>query len=188
MSESPELPLFADPADAGMERIGDILDRILPQLTVETASGLLPLMECPMCGIKGSLTTFTEANNNGIGLCCSSCGERHPFIKHKVQWLRQGPKRRKTTIRALMKERGYYCWLCGSEYAQLRAAGIGMHVHHTRSFADHGDEVEKIPLCAVCHDFASAIQRQQHRLFTALLTGTTVPREGRDPDGREAVG
>ena len=56
--------------------------------------------------------------------------------------------------------------MCGANAEDLEAAGIGMHVHHTRPFAQNGDRVEKISLCALCHEVATAHQRYHNRMLS----------------------
>jgi hypothetical protein len=87
-------------------------------------------------------------------------------------WLRHGDKKQKRSndIAAVIQECGAYCYVCGTDFETLRQRRVGYHVHHTRAFAKHGDEIRKIPLCALCHEVASAMQRQMRKL---LAVGST---------------
>lgn len=145
-----------------MEHIGLSLERIMTQWDAQTAVALLAHIDCPVCGVTGSYETFRHETANHVGLKCRACNCRHPFGPH---WLRQGAPVRSNDVRKVMAERGAYCWLCGCSYELLRSHGIGMHVHHSQPFAEHGDRVEKIPLCALCHEIATAVQRHHGRLL-----------------------
>jgi hypothetical protein len=80
-------------------------------------------------------------------------------------WLRQGKPKRSDDIASIMRECGDYCYACGVGYETLRAAGVGMHVHHTKPFSVVGDKCKKIPLCATCHEIVTALQRHHTRFY-----------------------
>ena len=88
------------------------------------------------------------------------------------QWLRHGEKKQKRSndIATVIEECGAYCYVCGTDFETLRQRGIGRHVHHTKSFAEHGDEFRKIPMCALCHEVASAMQRHMKKLLVSSQT------------------
>jgi hypothetical protein len=134
-------------------------EEIRTELTAENALERLRLFACPVCETIGQFETFRHPTTNHVGLRCTACRLAHPFRLHRIQWLRQNPPRRSNDIQAVMDARGHYCWLCSASEEQLIELGIGMHVHHTLPFAYNGDKVEKIPLCAVCHEIARALQR-----------------------------
>lgn len=142
------------------------LETLRAELTAENAAERLRYFACPECGNIGCLDTFKHPTTNHIGIICNRCERRHPLRVHKIQWLRQGPQKRSNDIQAVMDVRGHYCWLCSAREEDLAEQGIGMHVHHTLPFAYNGDQVEKIPLCAVCHEIARALQRH-HGSFRA---------------------
>jgi predicted HNH restriction endonuclease len=82
-------------------------------------------------------------------------------------WLRQGENKpkRSNDIAAVIKECGDHCFACGTDFDKIRQRRIGTHVHHTRPFAEHGEKFPKIPLCALCHEVISALQRQMPKLL-----------------------
>jgi DNA-directed RNA polymerase subunit RPC12/RpoP len=152
-----------------------VSEQLADALTVANAKELLASIPCPYCGSRGTLGLFHEPNNNGTGIVCRSCGQRHPLRAQRVMWLRQdGEKKpkRANDIAAVIKECGAYCYVCGTDFEILRQRQIGRHVHHTRPFAEHGDAVQKIPMCALCHEVASALQRQVGKL---LAKGDPAP-------------
>jgi ribosomal protein S14 len=113
---------------------------------------LLRGVACPRCNAPGDFQLFENANNNGVGIQCRACGRPHPFIGQGVMWLPQDPDKKRrppNDIVAVAKERGDHCWGCGTPFAVLSALGIGVHVHHTRPYAEHGDGAPKIPTCAL---------------------------------------
>jgi Zinc-binding domain of primase-helicase len=135
------------------------------QMNRENALELLRDVACPACGSLGDYQLFDELNNNGVGLQCRACSKHHPFIKQGIMWLRTAGKRRSNDIAAVMKERGAYCYGCGTPFRVLEAHGIGMHAHHSRPFTAHGEDSPKIPLCALCHEIITALQRTMRRLL-----------------------
>jgi hypothetical protein len=132
---------------------------------------------CPRCGAVGEFETYTNPNNNGVGLRCRSCRIEHPFrYGHGVHWLPQDPDKKRrppNDIIALAKECGDYCYGCGTPFAVLKTLGVGVHVHHTQPYAEHGDDVPRIPTCALCHELLSASQRHMARLAKAWAALTT---------------
>lgn len=134
------------------------------QITRDNALDLLRDIACPHCQIIGAFDLFNEIANNGVGVQCVGCGRHHPFTREKIMWLRGDGKRRANDIASVMKECGAYCYACGHTKDELAAVGVGMAAHHTRPFADHGEQYRKIPLCAVCHEFINAAQRTMRRL------------------------
>lgn len=128
-------------------------------LTAENVVERIKFFACPNCGTIGEFDTYRHPTVKHIGLRCTACNKDNPLWKEGVQWLRSGPVKRSNDIQAVMDARGHYCWLCSATEESLKAQGIGMQVHHTLPFAFNGDKVEKIPLCAVCHEIARALQR-----------------------------
>jgi hypothetical protein len=146
-------------------------------LTADNARELLAQVTCPCCGSVGTFELFHEPNNNGTGIVCRSCGTRHPPRPQRVMWLRHDEKKqpkRSNDIAAVIHECGAYCYVCGTDFRILRRRGIGRHVHHTRPFAEHGEEFRKIPMCALCHEIASAMQRQMRKLLAAGATNDAL--------------
>jgi transcription elongation factor Elf1 len=135
------------------------------EITRENALKLLATIGCPCCHEIGLYKLFDEPGNNGVGIECGVCGKRHPFQGQRIMWLRSGEKRRANDVTTVMTECGAYCYICGLTFEQLRTARIPMHVHHTERFADVLESGKKIPLCAVCHEMASLMQRTMRRLF-----------------------
>lgn len=148
-----------------MERVDSILERVLASLTAEDV-GPLAQFPCPFCHQKSGYETFEHQSANHIGLRCRACGEVHPF---GVRWLRHAGSRRKPTpIGKLMRDRGAYCWLCGQDADLLASFHIHMHSHHTRGEKHpKAAEAEEIPLCAHCHEIATAIQKAHDKLLSA---------------------
>ena len=149
----------------------DDWDDVVANITASNASEWLAGRSCPQCG-EARLETFHVPNNNGIGIKCGGCGKKHPLPR--VMWLRQGKPKRSNDIAAVMEQRGHYCWGCGVPHEVLKKNKIGMHVHHTLPFAQHGEKREKIPLCALCHELLSAAQRDRQR----QLLGVNLDSEG----------
>jgi hypothetical protein len=149
-----------------------LIDNPKDYLTVENASELLEHFICHRCMGGGSidtpskptLGTFCEPNNNGTGIICRGCGLKHPLSYAGVMWLPRTDKpKRSNDIAAVISECGNYCYGCGTDFDTLRQRRIGRHVHHTRSFAKHGEKYAKIPLCALCHELISAAQRHMQK-------------------------
>jgi hypothetical protein len=134
-------------------------------ITRENALEILASVACPACGIVGRYILFEELGNNGIGIRCDGCSKHHPFIKQRVMWLRGNERRRSNDIVAVAQECGAYCYGCGLTFPELDKLGIALHVHHTRPFADHGEQYKKIPLCSDCHEAANLMQRLHRRLL-----------------------
>jgi hypothetical protein len=147
-------------------RAAECGNRLADEITADNSGELLASIACPHCGSIGALGTFHEPNNNGTGVICRNCNIRHPL--RGILWLRRGEKKQKRSndIAAVIEECGAYCYVCGTDFEILRRLGIGRHVHHTRAFAEHGDAFRKIPMCALCHEIASAMQRQIGKLLT----------------------
>jgi hypothetical protein len=143
-------------AEIDFERVRDNINR-------NNWQEVLADVPCPECGAFGVYQVFHEANNNGVGLRCLNCDKRHPFQQQRIMWLRGDEPRRSNDIAAVARECGEYCYICGATFDELRAQGIGLHVHHTRPFIDHGEAGKKIPLCADCHEFANLMQRMRRR-------------------------
>lgn len=150
-------------------------------ITVDNAHKLLAEVACPYCGQAGAFELFREPNNNGIGIACHGCGTRHPLRAQHIMWLRQGekkPPKRSNNLTEVIAECGAYCYGCGTDIETLRRLGVGAHVHHTRPFAEHGEQFKKIPLCALCHELLSAVQRQMPKLTaTAAALGEKKARQ-----------
>lgn len=142
----------------------DPIETLRAEITADNAQERLRFFGCPECGTIGEFETFRHPTTNHIGLRCAACSKNHPLWSHKIQWLRQGPMRRSNDIQAVMDARGHYCWLCSATEERMAARGIGMQVHHTLPFSYNGDQVEKIPLCAICHEIARALQRDHGSL------------------------
>jgi hypothetical protein len=136
-------------------------------ITRANALQILAEKACPACGSIGDFLLFDELNNNGVGIKCNGCGKHHPFVKQNVMWLRGGPKQRRSQdIVAVAKECGAYCYVCGLTFEELERLGIGLHVHHTRPFTDHGETYKKIPVCVECHEIANLMQRIHKRAIS----------------------
>jgi hypothetical protein len=142
----------------------EAIETLRDQITRENALVLLRHIACPACRAVGDYQLFQEPANNGVGVQCDGCGKRHPLRMFGVMWLRTEGKRRSNDIVAVMKERGAFCYVCGTSAAELAALGVGMHVHHARGFAGHGEDGPKIPTCALCHEIVTALQRTMRRL------------------------
>jgi hypothetical protein len=142
----------------------DFFETLRAEITRANALELLRDVACPYCANVGEYQLFDEINNNGVGIRCRGCDKHHPFVKQHIMWLRSGEKRRSNDIVAVTKECGAYCWGCGMTFDDLMRYGIGIQVHHTRPFAEHGETYKKIPMCADCHEAANLIQRIHRRL------------------------
>lgn len=140
-------------------------DELATKITRDNALKLLNEVACPYCGVVGYFQLFDEIANNGVGIQCTHCDRHHPFIRQRIMWLRGEGKRKSNDIATVMRECGAYCYSCGRSYEELSALGIGFAVHHTRPFADHGEQSKKIPLCALCHEVINALQRTMRRLL-----------------------
>jgi hypothetical protein len=114
-------------------------------LDSEDALTRLRVEDCPHCHDTGNFACFLHRNNNGIGIECRSCRREHPFGTY---WLKRGRNRRPPKPSAGAR----YCYYCGRDDGELKRAGIGLHLHHTKPFADHGDGYPTIPLCRDCHE------------------------------------
>jgi hypothetical protein len=147
----------------------EAIETLRDQITRENALVLLRHVACPACRVIGAYQLFEEPANNAVGVQCDGCGKRHPLRLFGVMWLRNEGKRRSNDIGAVMKERGAYCYCCGTAFDDLKALGIGMHVHHARPFAEHGEDGPKIPTCALCHEGMSGLQRMMRRLVNTML-------------------
>jgi hypothetical protein len=131
-------------------------------LTAENARELLAPFICPRCDSEETLGVFYEPNNGGTGIVCHCCGLKHPL--RGVMWLprdKHSKPKRSNDIAAVIKEAGNYCWGCGAGFEELRRRRIGRHVHHTRPFAKYGEGYPKIPMCTLCHELISAVQRHR---------------------------
>jgi hypothetical protein len=137
----------------------------LATINADNARAVLADINCPCCGACETLGTFRHPNNNGVGIVCNACGVKHPLPP--IMWLRQGENKpkRSNDIAAVIKECGDYCYSCGIDFEEFRRRRIGIHVHHTKSFAEHGEKFPKIPMCAVCHETLGALQRQMPKLL-----------------------
>jgi hypothetical protein len=140
-------------------------DELQATITRDNALALLATMACPYCGGVGRFQLFDEIANNGVGIQCLACEKHHPFIKQRVMWLRGEKVRRSNDIVAVIKECGAFCYICGITFDDLMAKGIAASVHHTRPFAEHGEQFKKIPVCSVCHELANFMQRTHRRWF-----------------------
>jgi hypothetical protein len=140
-------------------------EQLQRDITRETALDMLRDVACPACGIVGAYQLFDEIANNGVGIQCRSCGKHHPFVRQRIMWLRSADKRRSNDIAAVMKACGAYCYCCGNSFEALQACGVGMQVHHTRPFAANGETYAKIPICVVCHEQATWLQRTMKRFI-----------------------
>lgn len=150
-------------------------------ITRVNALELLRAVACPVCKTVGDYQLFAEPNNSGVGVRCRACSAQHPLLAYGVMWIKDEKKRPPNDLAAVLRERGAYCYGCGTPYALLRALGVGMHVHHALPFSDHGDAGPKIPICGVCHYFLNAIQPLMKRLrdaFEVKASGApTIPPE-----------
>lgn len=136
----------------------------LPELiTRDNALALLEEYNCPECGVLGVFSLFENIGNNGVGIRCDACDRSHPFRRMRIMWLRSNNKRRANDISAVTAECGSYCYGCGLGFGELESMRIGVQVHHTRPFAEHGETGRKIPLCADCHEAINLVQRMHRR-------------------------
>lgn len=140
-------------------------DELQATITRDNALELLRKMACPNCSVVGNYQLFDEIANNGIGIQCLACCKHHPFIKQRIMWLRGEKPKRSNDIAAVIRECGAYCYICGITVDELLGKGIGVSVHHTRPFAEHGEQYKKIPVCTVCHELANFMQRTHRRWF-----------------------
>lgn len=140
-------------------------EQLQRDITRETALDMLRDVPCPTCGSTGAYQLFDELNNGGVGIQCNGCGKHHPFVRQHIMWLRAASKRRSNDIATVMKVCGAYCYCCGNTFEALQMSGIGMSVHHTRAFSEHGESYAKIPLCTVCHEHANLLQRTMKRFI-----------------------
>lgn len=141
-------------------------------VTLDNWREVLRDCQCKACGLpSASWGTQESANNNAIGLVCP-CGQNHPASG--VMWLKQNTskKRREPSPESTSEtwERcGNRCYHCSLTVDQLRRFGIGLNQHHVYPYAEfgHSDLRYLIPLCAWCHDDASARQRYYARIVKA---------------------
>jgi hypothetical protein len=138
-------------------------DKLRIEITRDNALELLARVPCANCQMLGNYVLFNEINNNGVGIRCCECEKYHPFVKHKIMWLRGCEKRRSNDIVAVARECGAYCYGCGYTFEELEQLGVGLAVHHTREFAQHGENYKKIPVCAECHELLNFMQRLRKR-------------------------
>lgn len=75
-----------------MALFGDLPTTVVPIRSVHDFEREGQKYPCKRCREKGHVSTFHEPNNNGIGLVCNHCGQKHPFPG--VMWLRQGDPRK----------------------------------------------------------------------------------------------
>lgn len=132
---------------------------------------LLASHTCGACGRVGQFETFLRGAHTGIKC---RCGLEHPLPG--VQWLRKAENLEKRpkppeTIGETWVRCGDYCWGCGLTRDELLMLGIGRDQHHTKPFADHGHTGPLIPLCAVCHEHITAVQRHHRRLRERFANG-----------------
>jgi hypothetical protein len=140
-------------------------DQLRAAITRDNALDLLREVACPECGGLGAYQLFDEPNNGGVGIQCLNCERRHPFMRLRIMFLSKGEHRLSNDIIAVMNACGFYCFCCGNTYEELRRLGVGMHVHHSRPRAEHGEAYAKIPLCAVCHELITLMQRTMRRFI-----------------------
>jgi len=114
------------------------LAHIKDGLTRDNALERLREIPCSSCGTIGDFGTYDVPANNGVALECLSCGRRNAC--------------------------GDYCYGCGRTREELARMSLVLTVHHTRPFAEHGEQYAKIPLCSVCHEIVSGGQRLMARL------------------------
>ena len=150
----------------GLEHISGPLERLVTELTLESFPDLKHEIQCKHCGAVGQIETFLNPSNNATGMRCTACSEAHP-IAPSVLWLRKGTKRVSTRgSRRLLAKLGAYCYGCGLSERVLKDVGIGFpHKHHTRPVARYGDGVVEIPVCRLCHELLSAVQRDRWALY-----------------------
>jgi len=143
------------------------LAQIKDGLTRDNALERLREIPCSSCGTVGDFGTYDVPANNGVALQCLSCGQRHPFISHGIQFLPIDPntKRRSNDIAAVVNACGDYCYGCGKTREELARLSLALTVHHTRPFAEHGEQYAKVPLCSLCHEIVSGGQRLMARLM-----------------------
>jgi hypothetical protein len=143
------------------------------ELTRSNASELLKKLVCPGCGVVGEFRLFNKHANNAVGIECSACGKKHPFMAWGIQWVPvdKKEKRRSNDIVAVTQECGDFCYLCGLAKAELKQLGFSLQVHHAQQHAVHGENGKKIPLCSACHFLGSALQHN-HRRTLAVINGS----------------
>jgi hypothetical protein len=147
---------------------GGRFKQIATEITRENFAKALGSVPCPGCNVVGKFATFVHPGNNGTGLTCTDCNLRHPFQGRGIMWLRgdeNRQKRRSNDIASIIGACGAYCWCCGNPRDQILKLGFDLSVHHTRPFADHGEQYAKIPVCSFCHETMSGAQRAMRRLI-----------------------
>ncbi len=140
-------------------------------ITLDNYTERLREFSCPMCARSGAFfQTFRNSNNNGVGLVCP-CGRQHPASKLGIYWLRQGEHGQRPKSHERLADTwargGERCWHCGAPRDWLEAHGVGRHQHHAHPYVEEGHVGPLIPLCATCHEHASAQYRLMRRLVEA---------------------
>jgi hypothetical protein len=139
-------------------------------LTRSNADEKLHNVPCPRCGSIGKYQLFDQRSNNAVGVECTACGTKHPFMGWGLQWVpvNKKEKRRPNDIAAVTRECGSFCYCCGLTDEELDRLGFDLQVHHAQQHARHGDAGKKIPMCSDCHYHVSAVQWAHLRTLSQL--------------------
>lgn len=143
---------------------------------------------CGSCG-GGLVTTELNVNNNGLLVCCGTCGSKRPW--GSVLYLKQRTEQRRTrpplpdgeTLESIWEKYGNRCVICSAPREALAQLGIGRQVHHVLPFAQEGHKGPLIPICTHCHPVVNDRQRIYWFIQRVVLKSLEVGAE----DGREAA-
>jgi len=122
------------------------------------------LRPCGHCGNIG-VTTEHNPNNNGLLVCCTSCGSKRPW--GSLMYLKQNEGKRKTrpplpegqTLNSVWEKFANCCVICGAPKDFLIRLGIGRQVHHVVPYAMEGHKGPLVSICTHCHSMATDRQR-----------------------------
>jgi hypothetical protein len=119
---------------------------------------------CQHCGATG-LGTELNPNNNGLLVCCPSCGSKRPW--GSLLYLQQNESRRASrpplpdgeTLDSIWEKYDNRCVICSAPKSALALLGIGRQVHHVLPYAQGGHKGPLIPICTHCHPVVTNRQR-----------------------------
>ncbi len=119
---------------------------------------------CSQCGYIGAVTEHNP-NNNGLLVCCPSCGSKRPW--GSLLYLKQNERKRPArpplpegeTLDSIWEKFGNRCVLCSAPKHALATFGIGRQVHHVAPYAQEGHRGPLVPICTHCHAVATERQR-----------------------------
>ncbi len=136
-------------------------------MTLEQFEAARATRPCRYCGRIG-VEPQTNPANNGVFVYCPHCRWNHVWAG--VMWLRQEHTKKREpypeTVNEVWEKGGGHCFICGYDRAALEAMGIRRDRHHTRRYAQSGhDEGYLIPLCSLCHEGATWIQRWADKFY-----------------------